>query len=172
MFAEELIEAYPEAKVVLVERDVERWFKSFDDAVLSSLFGPMADFAVGWLEPLLGSRSGIASRKMVLGYFEAEDVEGVRKNAREKYTKHYERVRSLVPKERLLVFELAQGWEPLCRFLRRDLPDVEFPRVNETEALKKKVEDVQKAMGRAILRKFGPFVLAAVAGGGAYLWMR
>ena len=40
-FAEDLIEAYPEAKVVLVERDVENWYKSFDDALINESFNPV-----------------------------------------------------------------------------------------------------------------------------------
>ena len=39
-FAEELIEAYPEAKVILVERDIDKWYKSFDEAVVKACFDP------------------------------------------------------------------------------------------------------------------------------------
>jgi hypothetical protein len=46
----------------------------------------------------------------------------------------------MVPSERLLVYKLGSGWEPLCRFLGKDVPrGVEFPRVNETEELKERV---------------------------------
>ena len=43
-FAEELIEAYPEAKVILVERDIEKWYKSFDQAVIKAVFNPIFQY--------------------------------------------------------------------------------------------------------------------------------
>lgn len=88
--------------MVLVERNVDTWYKSFDEAVLNSLWGRTADFMVGILEPLLGSRAGVANRKMVTGFFGVDDPGSIRKNAKEVYTQHYQRIRSIVPKERLL----------------------------------------------------------------------
>lgn len=44
---------------------------------------------------------------------------------------HNEHVRSVVPRERLLEFQVQQGWEPLCRFLDKRVPKEPFPRVNE-----------------------------------------
>jgi len=52
------------------------------------------------------------------------------------YREHYAMIRRIMPKERLLEFELKDGWEPLCRFLGKDIPDVPFPRVNDTEHMK------------------------------------
>jgi hypothetical protein len=49
------------------------------------------------------------------------------------YLAHNRRVREVVPRERLLVFEAAQGWEPLCAFLGCRVPDEPYPRVNSTE---------------------------------------
>ena len=37
----------------------------------------------------------------------------------------------MVPKERLLEYRVQDGWEPLCRFLDVDVPDAEFPRIND-----------------------------------------
>jgi hypothetical protein len=50
------------------------------------------------------------------------------------FQEHYDHVRSLVPKERLLEYRIGEGWEPLCEFLGEDVPDnEEFPRGNSTE---------------------------------------
>jgi len=49
-------------------------------------------------------------------------------------------IKAIVPKERLLVYKLGSGWQPLCEFLGKDdVPKVGFPRVNETEELKERV---------------------------------
>lgn len=39
-------------------------------------------------------------------------------------------IRGLVPKERLLEWYIEDGWEPLCKFLGKPVPDVEFPHAN------------------------------------------
>jgi hypothetical protein len=41
-----------------------------------------------------------------------------------------------VPADRLLEFEVAEGWEPLCDFLDRPVPDEQFPRLNDAEAFR------------------------------------
>ena len=43
------------------------------------------------------------------------------------YRRNNERVRDTIPSERLLVFHVADGWEPLCRFLELPVPETEFP---------------------------------------------
>ena len=52
------------------------------------------------------------------------------------FEQHYERVRRTVPAERLLVYRVQDGWEPLCRFLGVDVPDEPFPRVNVGDNLR------------------------------------
>lgn len=47
------------------------------------------------------------------------------------YLAHIQNVRNAVPKERLLEFDVKQGWEPLCNFLDLPIPDVPFPHVND-----------------------------------------
>jgi len=56
-------------------------------------------------------------------------------NLRPKYREHYQSIRDVVPRDRLLEYRLGSGWEPLCEFLGKEVPDVPFPRVNESDAL-------------------------------------
>jgi hypothetical protein len=44
-----------------------------------------------------------------------------------------------LPPERLLVFELGDGWEPLCRFLGKPVPEIPFPQTNTTEEFRAKI---------------------------------
>lgn len=48
------------------------------------------------------------------------------------FTDYNERVIAECPKDKLLVFQVEQGWEPLCNFLGCPIPDVPFPRINDT----------------------------------------
>jgi hypothetical protein len=175
VFAPQLVETYPEAKVVLVKREYDRWYKSFDEEVLGSLFGSVADFFVTRVEPLFGSVAGVANRKMVYGFFQASDVEEVRRNAREAYEKHYEKIREMVPPERLLEFNLKDGWIPLCEFLGKEVPadwvgrEHEFPHVNDAEAMRKKIIEQQVKMLKKAGRVIAPWLVAGAAI--ASLWL-
>lgn len=115
-FWEELMAAYPKAKIILVERDVEDWYKSFDETVVTELFSKVADVIVDYVEPLIGSQVGPMSRKIIYGYFHAKTPDEVLQNAREVYREHYRRIREATPKERLLEYRLGEGWGPLCDF--------------------------------------------------------
>ena len=46
--------------------------------------------------------------------------------------RYHEEVRTTVPAERLLVWSVSDGWEPLCEFLELPVPDADFPRVNDS----------------------------------------
>ncbi len=59
------------------------------------------------------------------------------------FNRHNEEVKRFVPPERLLVYDVKEGWEPLCRFLGVDVPDEPFPRVNSGDNL---VHNIRTAM--------------------------
>lgn len=49
------------------------------------------------------------------------------------YRLHNDHVREVVPKDRLLEFKAADGWEPLCEFLGKDVPEGKFPHRNDSK---------------------------------------
>lgn len=122
-FYQELAALFPDAKVVLSVRDFEKWFASTQNTVLTpAVVGfhsargslPMVE-AVGWgADPRLHDKEGM----------------------RERYNRHNEEVQKTIPPERLLVYRVSDGWEPLCRFLGVPVPDAPFPQVNSTEEFK------------------------------------
>ncbi|KAK7225340.1 hypothetical protein V2G26_013343 [Clonostachys chloroleuca] len=172
VFGTHLIKAYPDAKVVLTIRDFDKWFKSMDENVLQQLWSPAANFSINVIEPILGSRAGPASRKMMLGLFQAKNVDEARSKAREAYDRHHREIQECVPANQLLLYRMGEGWGPLCDFLGRPVPDVEFPRVNEAAALKAKIaEKVKRDMSSAALT-LAPYVFGVGALGIAYLAAR
>lgn len=145
-FSEDLIAAYPEAKVILVERDIDRWFVSFDDAVIKVMWGRWGNWVANvdpwFVGPIRDVHMLWAKRWM--GVHSAEEM---RSKAKQRYREHYELIRKVVPKARLLEYRLGSGWEPLCGFLGKETPDVEFPRVNETASMHEKMSII---VGRGI----------------------
>jgi hypothetical protein len=57
-------------------------------------------------------------------------------------------VKEMVPPEKLLVMQLKEGWEPLCKFLSVPVPDEPLPRANDTEAVAQIAEDVSRRLAQ------------------------
>lgn len=62
---------------------------------------------------------------------------------KQRFHNHNEWIRSLVPKDKLLEYEVSSGWGPLCEFLGEDVPDEPFPRGNEAEILHKRFNQLE-----------------------------
>lgn len=154
-YAVSLIKAYPDAKVILVERDIESWLKSIW-IIFKQWEAPAAKFLYESVAPRTSSIAGTASMKFQLGWSETEDIKKIWPNARKSYERHYRDVRSMVPPEQLLEFKLKDGWGPLCEFLGKKEPAGSFPHINETAAYekhaKKQARIAFKSLGKNILK--------------------
>ncbi|KAG6031456.1 hypothetical protein E4U41_007568 [Claviceps citrina] len=136
-FAAELIEAYPEAQVVLWQRDFDSWFRSFDEGALRA-FGfhsSTAMFVRKYVAPLSGMYWPTTQWYGHAGWLGARDYHGMRANARTVYDRHFEMVRKTTKPGKLLEYRLGDGWGPLCRFVACPVPDEPFPHLNERVAL-------------------------------------
>lgn len=127
-FAKELIEAYPEAKVLVTTRDVDSWHASVMKTVNWRANDPELkavarfDWGAGLYQPML---------KKFWDVFFGGDFE---KNGKEKYRTYYEEIRAMVPEGQLLEYRMGDGWKPLCDFLEVPIPEgTKFPRTNDTD---------------------------------------
>ncbi len=130
----EQLNQYPQAKVILTKRDPEKWYQSCIDTIFRTMpCSPHCDPLIYWWTWL-----GIPSTyyhtffKTVIGQ---DTFKGnwSKENVIQCYQEHNKKVETNCPKEQLLVFEVAQGWKPLCEFLGKPIPDVPFPHVNDTK---------------------------------------
>ncbi|MBV8977065.1 MAG: sulfotransferase family protein [Alphaproteobacteria bacterium] len=121
-----LMAMYPDAKVILTERDPEAWYKSMSQTILEFMKVD-ADTIV---DPVARAQRKmgklIVSEKTFGGRFDKEHVLDV-------YRANSEAVKREVPKDRLLVFDSPDGWKPLCEFLGVPVPDAPYPLTNTTE---------------------------------------
>lgn len=171
VFGRHLVEVYPDAKVVLVIRDFDPWFKSINEGVLKALWNPAATFAINVIEPIIGSEAGPASRKLMLGLFRARDVDECRHNAKDAYDSHHRELREAVSPGQLLEYRMGDGWEPLCKFLGKPVPEGEFPWVNEAAELKKVTQQQMTENAIAALKKLTPWAVGVVVVGiGSWMW--
>ncbi|KAF5001925.1 hypothetical protein FDECE_10806 [Fusarium decemcellulare] len=172
-FVLELIKAYPDAKVVVVQRKFETWWPSYRSELLDSLYHNFSSIQqfIGW--NILGIRAAHAMKKVHAGFFSADKYskEAILPRARDTYEEYYRKIREAVPLEsgRRLEYNMGDGWEPLCEFLGKDVPDVPFPRVNDRQAHSDGVRARNiEALKNAIL-KVGP-VAALMVSIAVYAW--
>jgi hypothetical protein len=142
-FYRELMDAYPDAKVLLSVRNPEKWEPSFRETIVPlshgeslirllasargeidapwrryldlvdrMFWGPQGSFKDGWAEP-------------------AQLIEQM--------VRHNEEVKRTVPAERLLVWDVTEGWEPLCEFLGVDVPAEPLPHANDRDTFLERV---------------------------------
>ncbi|KAG9187565.1 hypothetical protein G6011_05436 [Alternaria panax] len=130
--AMQLIEAYPESKGILVERDIDEWYDSMAEAIFSTTWGSRADLGINVLGPLHGLKGGKAIRKIMLDFYDVRNAKDMPRVVKDRHRQHHAEVRAAVPAERLLEFRLEDGWKSLCELLGKETPETPFP-LNEKE---------------------------------------
>lgn len=131
-FAEELIAAYPDAKIVLSTRDVDAWLRSMDSTAGHCLRWRGWATLAKWDPALVGPWWEHGKIVCPAAYDTLSDF-SPQGPARAAFHAHYARVRAAAPKERLLEYDVKQGWGPLCQFLGKEVPEGEFPRANDSK---------------------------------------
>ena len=137
MYYKELAEHYPEAKVILTVRDPERWYNSVRKTIFAFDPGPAIKLKLLLKMPFSATARNLFQviqlndksiwEKHFEGKFKDKDY------AINNYLSHIEAVKQNIPAERLLVYEVKEGWEPLCKFLDKPTPNTPFPNTNKGE---------------------------------------
>jgi hypothetical protein len=137
LFYAELAETYPEAKVVLSVRDPERWEPSFRETVWDMCFGDSLIYhlsaARAQIDPSWARYLRLVARMFWIerGPFAAAHetpadlIAGMQR--------HEAAVKQQIPAERLLVWDVTEGWDPLCAFLGVPVPDEPLPHANDRD---------------------------------------
>jgi hypothetical protein len=144
-FYRELIDVYPDAKVLLSVREPEAWERSMRETVwavrngeslirlLSSAQAHVNPRWKGFLDMIDGLlwqgngtfASGHAEPKQLIDAMNA----------------HNDEVKRTVPAERLLVWSAKEGWGPLCEFLELPVPEGPFPHLNDSTEFLNRIID-------------------------------
>jgi hypothetical protein len=122
----EIAAHFPDAKVLLSVRDSEAWYKSVTDTI----YQPMKSPAPDGVPELVRLQSEMARKAILDETFDNRFED--KAHAIEVFQKHNQAVRDTIDPTRLLVFDVREGWGPLCRFLEVPVPDEPFPRLNDT----------------------------------------
>ncbi|MCH7742534.1 MAG: sulfotransferase family protein [Proteobacteria bacterium] len=154
----ELMEKYPEAKVILTARDPDAWYKSTKETIydISNNIPPIISLLVPHVRNIMAMIQRLVWREVFDGRFE------VKQHAIDVYKKNVAEVIANVPKDRLLVHSSKEGWQPLCEFLDKPVPGQPYPHSNESKTMKRVI------LVFKILNFLPWFVLLIIGGGFAY----
>ena len=121
-FFRELAAAYPTARFILTVRTPESWADSFSQTIYPFVTERhrVRDEMLPWID--------MAVRAVARTGFPA----GLDSSALQRaFVAHGEAVKATIPAERLLVYQVKDGWGPLCTFLGVPVPAEPFPRSND-----------------------------------------
>ena len=144
-FYAELAETYPDAKILLSVRDADAWERSmretiwgmfYDDILIRDLSSARVRVDDGWrayieLMQEMWKRGGLIDNG-------ADTTPESMRAAMERYN---QQVQDMVPADRLLVWSVGDGWEPLCEFLELPVPDTPFPHLNDSKVFVDRIVD-------------------------------
>lgn len=137
LYYKELMEIYPDAKVILTVRDSDSWYKStmatiysFSPSIFTKLklllTSPFVSKSAQLIR-IVKMNNATLWQGLFKGKFEDKTY------AINVFEKHIEDTKRHVSPDKLLIFEVKDGWKPLCDFLGKPIPDVPFPKVNTSE---------------------------------------
>ena len=129
----ELLKTFPDAKVVFSYRHPGDWYQSVSETIFN-----VTSSIPTWIRFLFphAERLALMIEKTVWqnelgGKFQD------REHALHFFEQRLKQVKASVPRENLLVHAAADGWEPLCAFLKVGVPTIPYPRLNESAKIKR-----------------------------------
>lgn len=143
LYYRQLMERYPEAKVILTVRDAAKWYDSAGNTIFTKPVPRKLAILkfMGWFSAKLNYVPQVYAHIQTFLFKEAFEDKTEDKDAMIRlFNKWNEEVKKTVPTDRLLVYEIQQGWEPLCKFLNVPVPTTPFPRTNSKDSFQKRVE--------------------------------
>ncbi|GJJ12716.1 hypothetical protein Clacol_006960 [Clathrus columnatus] len=134
IYPEEIYKAYPDAKYILATRDLAKWEKSMKQTILPAI------------DILRENTNRDPWQQALFEWFEEDMLaryhEGLLNNEdtiQQTILVHNERIMKLIPADKLLIYDVTQGWGPLCKHLGVPKPDEPFPHENETATFRERV---------------------------------
>jgi hypothetical protein len=141
IYYKEIMGVFPEAKIILTVRDSQSWWKSFNRLMSLVDNARLMRFFIPKLRKLSQFADKIIIENVFGGRMEKENCINI-------FERHNQEVREWVPKGRLLEYDVAHGWKPLCDFLGVAIPKKPFPHLNAGK------RSLYKLFGQSALKGF------------------
>jgi hypothetical protein len=145
----EHMKRYPDAKVILTVRSFESWYTSIYSTIWQA--GPqnlpqkLRMILKLIFNPRLMKVSKcvkFAKRRIFKVHMEGKFAD--KAFAEQVFNKHIADVKAFVPADKLLVYDVSEGWGPLCNFLGVPVPNEPLPHLNKKENFKEMLAQIMK----------------------------
>ena len=128
LFYEQLINKFPDAKFILTLRDFDTWYISTANTIYK-----VPTILPDWFKRVVYPiRMFIAMQVNLIWVGLFNNNFSDRESTKLIYYEHIENVKKTIPTDKLLIYHVKEGWGPLCEFLNVDVPEIPFPKVNDT----------------------------------------
>ena len=124
---QQIVKAFPDSKVVLTYRDPKSWYQSFMNTIVRANRAGVLQDPDPHTRVMAEIVDDIVFRQTFNDRPEDEN------HAISIYLKHISDVMAQIPRERLLLYNVSEGWQPLCNFLDVEVPNAAFPITNSKE---------------------------------------
>jgi hypothetical protein len=126
-YYKDLVVKYPEAKCILTVRSADSWYTSVKNTVhIVNQRKPSDDPKFAQFKNMTHK---VTEELGIMDPIKITDEEAIKKC----FIDHNEEVKRTIPADRLIVLELGEGWDRLCEFLGKEVPDMPYPRANSTQ---------------------------------------
>jgi len=125
LFWKQLLDYYPDAKVILTIRDSEKWYASMKNTIFEVTRSNQN------LDPILSFVKQKVFEELFEGQFENKH------KTIQKFEALNNEIIKTIPSEKLLIYNVQGGWQPICQFLNHPIPQEEFPNKNSTKEFRK-----------------------------------
>jgi len=149
-----LMEKYPEAKVILTKRDVDKWYESTLKTVWKA--GPQTVLAKMVLLTKMIFNTSLRDTFKCIKFMrntylkkQFDNNFASKENAKKVFFNHIEDVKKHVPENKLLIYDVSEGWQPLCNFLELPVPEEDFPHLNKKEDFHEMVKGMIKEAAKS-----------------------
>jgi hypothetical protein len=154
----ELLALYPKAIVICTVRDPDAWVESMATVANAATLWFLR-FVLFWLPGMrhFPTYIDLLRKQWVELYGMPEPA------TRKHWERHVEYLKHVVPEDRLVFLDVKEGWQPLCKVLGKDVPDMQFPRINDGRA----IEDLTRRFIVKGLVSWGIAILTVAVGVGS-----
>lgn len=172
--ADDMFKLYPDAKWILTYREPEAWLKSINNTIVAK--AKQARSPTLWFLSFFDNRvwSMMKWQASIMNImFAGHPLEDGQAAVRQ-YLEYNEHIKEMVPPERLLVVKLEDGlgWEKICEFLDKPVPDEPYPRINDTKMFQERAGGIMKNGLSVALTNFVAFVVTPTVAAGAWWFLR
>jgi hypothetical protein len=135
----EIAAHFPDAKVLLSVRDPEAWYKSMTDTI----YQPMKHGVPDGVPEMVRLQSDMVRKAILADTFDNRFED--KAHAIEVFQRNVQEARDTIDPARLLIFDVREGWGPLCRFLEVPVRAEAFPRLNDTASTQEMIRRLRES---------------------------